>query len=122
MKRLILASAIFIGLGASAHARELFMLCHADGVPYGGFDIRVDLETSALTEYDHQDRSKRYQATITRDYIEYSRGMWLTRVDRKSGDWVGWSYTGQMAKGSCQLTDDPRRLEKDLCCFVKPRQ
>ena len=98
------------------------MLCHADGVPYGGFDIRVDLETAALTEYDHQDRSKRYQATITPDHIEYNRGMWLTRINRMNGDWVGWSYTGQMTKGSCQITDDPRRLEKDLCCFVKPRQ
>ena len=122
MKALTLVSAILIVFSASADAREIFLLCHADGAPYGGFDIRVDLETSALTEYDHQDRFKRYQASITPDYIEYNRGIWLTRIDRKSGHWVGWSYTGAMSRGACQITDDPRRLEKDLCCFVKPRQ
>ena len=122
MKTLVLASAILIGLSAFAHARELFLICHVDGAQYGsGFDIRVDLATSAMTEYDHVGRSSRSEAIIAPDYIEYRRGMFRMRIDRKSGDWVGWTYTGQMAKGSCQITDDVRRLERDLCCIVKPR-
>jgi hypothetical protein len=122
VKTLMLVSAILMGLGATADTREIFLLCHADGDRYGGgFDIRVDLDSSALTRYDHVGRSSRSQAIITTDSIEYHLGTFDMRVDRKSGDWVGWSYIGQMAKGSCQITDDLRRLEKDLCCIPKPR-
>jgi hypothetical protein len=122
VKTLMLVAAILMGLGATTDAREIFLLCHADGDRYGGgFDIRVDLDNSALTRYDRVGRSSRSQAIITADSIEYRLGTFDMRVDRKSGDWVGWSYTGQMAKGSCQITDDPRRLEKDLCRIPKPR-
>jgi hypothetical protein len=119
MKKLMLTSAILIGLGAAAEAREIFLLCHLDGASHPGFNIAVDLERSTLT-VDDQLRSSHYEAKITPDYIEYNAGMFSTRIDRKSGDWAAWSYTGSAAKGSCQQTDDQRRLDQNICCYVKP--
>lgn len=118
MKTLLLASAILIGLSASAAAREVFLMCRTNGVPYAHFDIAVDLETSVLTF--HHDRD--HQATITPDYIEYHSAMVTTRFNRKSGNWQGWTYAGTMnAQGSCQITDDRRRFEDDIIPFVEPR-
>lgn len=122
MKTLILASAILTGVSASADARGVFLLCRVDGAPsWPGFNIRVDLENSAVTRYD-PGRSSYHEATIAPDYIEYRQGMYQTRIDRNSGDWVAWSYTGSMAKGSCEKTDDPQRLEHNICCYLKPRE
>ena len=122
MKTLILASTILTGLSVSADARDIFLLCHVDGArSWPGFNIRVDLENSAVTRYD-PGNSSRTQANITPDYIEYSEGMYETRIDRNSEDWVAWSHTGSMAKGSCEKTDDPQRLEHNICCDVRPRE
>ena len=121
MKPLILFSAILIGLSASADARDVLLLCRGEGGPSVGFNIKVDLENSALTKYEPGGRSH-YVATITPEYIEYLHGMIMTRIDRNSGDWGAWSYTGtMMGKGSCQKTDDMRRLESP-CCYPKPRE
>jgi hypothetical protein len=122
MKTLMLASAIIVGLSASADAREIFLFCRTDGAaPYLRFDIGVDLEASVLTFYYDQEHSSRFRATITPDYIQYHQAMTTTRFDRKTGDWVGWTYAGTMnGKGSCQITDDRRRLEEDLLPVVKP--
>jgi hypothetical protein len=124
MKTLMLACAIFIGpiigLSASAHADNFFLLCRTDGA-FVGFNIKVDLASSTLTVYEPT-RTRRYPATITPDAIEYSAGMFATKIDRKSGGWVAWSYTGTMsARGSCQQTDDQRRLEENIIS-VKPRE
>jgi hypothetical protein len=122
IKTLMLALTILIGLSAFADSREVSLLCRVDGAPHPGFNIRADLENSALT-VDEQSRSSHYVATITPDYIEYTVGMFKTRIDRNSGDWVAWSYTGRMsARGSCQKTDDQRRLEENICCYLKPRE
>jgi hypothetical protein len=121
LKPLILSSAILIGLSGSADARDVLLLCRGEGGPSVGFNIKVDLENSALTKYEPGGRSH-YVATITPEYIEYPHGMIMTRINRNSGDWVAWSYTGtMMGKGSCQKTDDMRRLES-LCCYPKPRE
>lgn len=86
MKTLMLVAAILMGLGATGDAREIFLLCHAEDDQYGGgFDIRVDLDTSALTQYDHVGRSSPSRAIITTDSIEYHLGMFEMRVDRNSG-------------------------------------
>jgi hypothetical protein len=50
----------------------------------------------------------------------YSAGMFTARTDCHNEDWVAWSYTGTMsARGSCQQTDDRRRLDENICCSVK---
>jgi hypothetical protein len=116
----IFIGSIFIGLSASAHAEDLFLLCRTDGA-FAGFNIGVDLANSALTVYEPT-RTRRYPATITPDAIEYTAGMFATTIDRRSGDWVAWSYTGTMAgRGSCQQTNDQRRLEENVIS-VKPRE
>lgn len=124
MKTLTLACAIFvgqvfIGLSVSAHARDVFLLCRIDGA-FAGFNIRLDLDHSALTVYEPA-RTRSYAATITPDTIEYSAGTFQTRIDRRTGDWVAWSYMGAMSRGSCQQTDDERRLEENVIT-VKPRE
>lgn len=119
---LVLVPAMLIGLGAAASARDIALLCRIDGSPYLGFNIRVDLENSAVT-VDETARSSRYVATITAERIEYSGGMFTTRIDRVSGNWEAWSYTGTMsARGSCQQTDDQRRLDQNIGCCLKLKE
>jgi hypothetical protein len=120
MKVPMLVSAILIGLSSSADARDVLLLCHLDGPQsWPGFNIRVDLENFAVTRYD-PGRFSRHEATITFDYIEYTEGMFLTRINRNSGDLVSSSYTGTIVRGSCEKTDDHVRWEENICCSLIP--